>query len=173
MQRSDSQLPKLMTEGLASNAGYDFAGRFFDGRPRCLHPIHTIWFVFSWLDFLWTLLRLVDKKQMEILIDTMVSYITSQAARLDDLRLQLFLRWLKSHSSAVRNGESNPVEVQSQNKENRRGCLQKSLKLWLKALPLSGLIWEYQLVLAEIRWWRDLDETRLTKIALDCLENCS
>ena len=110
---------------------------------------------------------------MEILIDTMVSYITSQAAKLDDLRLQLFLRWLKSHSSAVRNGEPNPVEVQSENNDNRRSCLEKSLKLWLKALPLSGLIWEYQLVLTEIRWWRDLDETRLTKIALDCLENYS
>ena len=110
---------------------------------------------------------------MEILISQLVSYIAFQAAKLDDLRLQMFLNWLASHSSAVRNGGPDPVKVPSQSKEDHRSHLEKSLAIWFNSLSLSGLIWEYRLVLTEIRWWRDLDETRLTKIALECLESYS
>jgi hypothetical protein len=152
-----------MTEGLVSNAGYDIAGCFFDGRGRRLHPVYTFWFVFSWLDFLWSLLRLVDEQQMEILIDTMVSYISFQADKLDDCRLQLFLKWLRSHSSAVRNAEQALVEIRPEN-QVQIGSLRNSLKTWFESFSVSGLLWEYQLILTEIRWWRALDEPSLAKI---------
>ena len=106
---------------------------------------------------------------MQLLVDRLASYICFQAARLDEIRLQMFMTWLKSHSSAVRNSSSN-----HEDQVNNQECgLKESLMLWFGMLPLSALIWEYRLILTEIRWWRELDEARLTKIALDCLENYS
>lgn len=103
-----------------------------------------------------------------LLIDQMASYVCFQAGRLDEFRLEMFLHWLKSHSSAVRNAEWAGVETEAQCTPS--ACrLKDILKFWFEALPLSGLIWEYRLILAEIRWWRNLDEPRLVKIMLECL----
>ena len=103
---------------------------------------------------------------MHILVDRLASCICFQAARLDEIRLQMFMTWLKSHSSTVQNTLFNHAD-----QVNEQVCgLKKSLMLWFGMLPLSGLIWEYRLILTEIRWWRELDEARLIKIALDCLE---
>jgi hypothetical protein len=44
------------------------------------------------------------------------------------------------------------------------GSLRNSLKSWLESFPVAGLLWEYQLILTEIRWWRALDEPSLAKI---------
>jgi hypothetical protein len=38
---------------------------------------------------------------LHILIEQMAADISSQAVRLDDLRLKLFLEWLNSHSRKV------------------------------------------------------------------------
>ena len=103
-------------------------------------------------------------KPVQILMDQMISYISFQAHKLDDFRLGMFLKWLRSHSSAVRNATSTSGEVESQNKEIRHDYLNTSLKLWFESLPVPGLIWEYQLILTEIRWWRALDERSLDRI---------
>jgi hypothetical protein len=103
-----------------------------------------------------------------ILIDQMASYICFQAGRLDEFRLEMFLNWLKSHSSAVRNAECAGVETEDPCTAYTY-ILKDGLKLWFEALPLSGLLWEYRLILTEIRWWRNLDEPRLVKIMLECL----
>jgi hypothetical protein len=107
---------------------------------------------------------------MQILIDQMVTYVSFQAAKLDDFRLQMFLKWLKSHNSAVRNMELSYLEVEHPSEDNN-GCLRSRLKSWFESLPLSGLIWEYQLILTEIRWWRTLDQRSLDRILKEDTED--
>jgi len=107
---------------------------------------------------------------MQTLIDQMVSYISSQTNKLDDCRLQLFLQWLKSHSSAVRNAEQALVEIRPENPV-QIGSLRNSLKTWLESFPVVGLLWEYQLIITEIRWWRALDEPSLAKILKEADED--
>jgi hypothetical protein len=97
-------------------------------------------------------------------IDQMVSYISIQAARLDQVRFQMFLQWLKSHSSAVRNAEQNPIDVELRQKEHVNEQLMHGLKIWFESLPVIGLLWEYELILTEIHWWRALDERSLARI---------
>jgi hypothetical protein len=109
---------------------------------------------------------------MQTLIDQMAFYICLQAAKLDKLRLQMFMSWLRSHSSIVRNTECARLETEIQYKDETGG-LKDGLKLWFKGLSVSGLIWEYRLILTEIRWWRELDEVRLAKIVLECVGNNS
>ena len=107
---------------------------------------------------------------LQILIDQLASYVCSQAARLDELRLEMFMMWLKSHSSAVRNATSaDPNHTRIQVKKETCG-LKDSLKLWFKVLPVSGLIWEYRLILTEISWWHALDERSLARILKEDLE---
>jgi len=107
---------------------------------------------------------------MQILIDQMVTYISFQAARLDEFRLQMFLKWLKSHNSTVRNMGRVCFEIEHPSEDNN-SCLQNSLKSWLESLPLSGLIWEYRLILTEIRWWRTLDDRSLDRILKEDAED--
>jgi len=95
---------------------------------------------------------------MQTLIDQMALYISLQTTRLDKCRLDMFLKWLKSHSSAVRNTKQGPVGAEL------HSSLTNSLKTWFESLPVPGLLWEYQLILTEIRWWRTLDERSLARI---------
>ena len=102
---------------------------------------------------------------MQILIEQMVSDISSQAVRLDEVRLQKFLEWLKSHSAKVKTVEQVHIEVTVHHGEgNLDDCLKNGLKGWLESLPMPGLILEYHLLLNEIAWWRDLDPRTLTRI---------
>ncbi len=98
------------------------------------------------------------------MIDQMVLCILAQAARLDQVRFQMFLKWLRSHSYQVRNPEQDPIDVEARNKEHIDRHLKNSLKTWFESLPVLGLLWEYQLILTEIRWWRSLDERSLGRI---------
>ena len=107
----------------------------------------------------------------QMFIDQMVSYISLQTYRLDDCRLQMFLRWLRSHSSAIRNAERvfDPAEIPNQ--DSIRNNIKKNLESWFESLPFSGLIWEYELILTEIRWWRGLDERSLARILSEDYED--
>lgn len=107
---------------------------------------------------------------MQILIDQMVTHISFQAAQLDEFRLQMFLKWLKSHNSTVRNMRRSCLKVEPPTKDNN-SCLKTSLKSWFESLPLSGLIWEFQLILTEIRWWRTLDDRSLDRILKEDAED--
>ena len=107
----------------------------------------------------------------QMFIDQMVSYISLQTYRLDDCRIQMFLRWLKSHSSAVRNAESNFVRAELSSQASIHDGLKDALQTWFESLSFSGLIWEYELILTEIRWWRGLDERSLASILSEDYED--
>ena len=100
---------------------------------------------------------------MQVLIEQMVSDISSQAVRLDEVRLQKFLEWLKSHSSKVKTVEQVLVEVAVHDEGSIDDRLKNGLKRWFESLPKQGLRWEYHLLLNEIAWWRDLDPRTLPK----------
>jgi hypothetical protein len=101
---------------------------------------------------------------MQVLIEQMVSDISSQAVRLDEVRLQKFLEWLKSHSSKVKTVEQVHVEVAVHGEGSIDDRLKNGLKEWLESLPTPGLLWEYRLLLNELAWWHDLDPRTLTRI---------
>ena len=101
---------------------------------------------------------------MQVLIEQMVSDISSQAVRLDKVRLQKFLEWLKSHSSKVKTVGQVHVEVAVHGEGSIDDRLKNGLKSWLELLPMPGLLWEYRLLLNELAWWHDLDPRTLTRI---------
>ena len=101
---------------------------------------------------------------MQVLIEQMVSDISSQAVRLDEIRLQKFLEWLKSHSSKVKTVGQVHVEVAVHDEGSMDDRLKNDLNRWFESLPMQGLLWEYHLLLNELAWWRDLDPRTLTRI---------
>lgn len=101
---------------------------------------------------------------MQILIEQMVSDISSQAVRLDEVRLQKFLEWLKSHSTKVKTVEQVLVEVAVHGEESIDDRLKNDLKRWFESLPMPGLLWEYRLLLNELAWWHDIDPRTLARI---------
>ncbi len=155
-----------MTGGLVSNA-VPFAA-FIDCSGHCAgDPIHLICTLFLWLDLVPAGEWLVAVETSRKLIDQMVTDISLQTNQLDACRLRLFLRWLKSHSSEVRKTEGTLVEARAPNKPRACERLKDALKLWFESLPESGWLWEYQLILTEINWWRFLDEQSLVRILKD------
>ncbi|MCK6584778.1 MAG: hypothetical protein L6Q49_16915 [Anaerolineales bacterium] len=109
---------------------------------------------------------------LNILIEQMAADISSQAVRLDDLRLKLFLEWLKAHSSKVK-AITDPhaqggLQVQIDAALIRDGIreerLKTGLRMWIESLPMQEMLREYHLILDEIAWWRDLDARRLSMI---------
>lgn len=100
---------------------------------------------------------------MQTLIEQMVSDISHQALRLDEVRLGLFLDWLNAHSSKVKNAihSNRPVA------DRPEGCVEEgfktSLKGWFDSLSMQGLLWEHHLILNEIDWWRNLDPRTLER----------
>lgn len=101
---------------------------------------------------------------MHVLIEQMVSDISSQAVRLDEVRLQKFLEWLKSHSSRVKTVEQVHIEVAVHGEGSIDDRLKNGLKGWLESLSMQGSLWEYHLLLNEITWWRELDPRTLVRI---------
>ncbi|GER78873.1 MAG: hypothetical protein HRF47_08865 [Chloroflexota bacterium] len=109
---------------------------------------------------------------LNILIEQMAADISSQALRLDNVRLRLFLEWLNAHSSKVK--AANEPEAQSLQPFQmdiafiREGKMEEELtaglRTWFESLPMKGMLGEYHLILDEIAWWRDLDSRRLTMI---------
>ncbi len=106
------------------------------------------------------------------LIDQMAVDISSQAVRLDDLRLPRFLAWLGAHCSKVKLaadanesiGKQVPLDVAMDQEANIEEHLKLNLKTWFESLPLRGLLWEYRLIMDEVVWWRDLDPHRFNMI---------
>ena len=96
---------------------------------------------------------------LDVLIEQMVSDLSTQAFQLENHRLRLFLNWLMDHSSEMK-GSLGAFEPDADMQERFRSAL----KTWLLSLPAQGLLWEYQTMTGEIRWWRDLDPFRLKMI---------
>lgn len=100
---------------------------------------------------------------MIVLTEQMVLDIAAQAYRLDDLRLRMFLKWLASHSGRVKIAAEDVIEmdVTALRGADRQEVFKAALRTWLESLPVKGLLWEYQTVITEICWWRNLDPIRL------------
>ena len=92
---------------------------------------------------------------LQILIQQMAADITNQACSLDQVRLEKFLEWLVSHSSKVR-GSGGALPWMSTQEQ-----MELKLNVWFQSLPVSGLLWEYRLILEEIAWWRNVDTSHL------------
>jgi hypothetical protein len=107
---------------------------------------------------------MVTMENMQILIEQMVSDISTRALQLDELRLQIFLEWLKSHSSKVKTVGQVNIEVAVRGEGSMTDRLKNALKHWFESLPMPGLLWEYHLLLDEIAWWHDLDQRSLSRI---------
>ena len=88
---------------------------------------------------------------LQILIRQMAADITAKACVLEQVRLERFMEWLVSHSSKVR-GNGEPLTWMSSREQ-----MELKLNTWFQSLPVSGLLWEYRLILDEIVWWRDVD----------------
>jgi len=95
---------------------------------------------------------------MNVLIEQMVSDLSTQAFQLEERRLRLFLNWVMDHGSEMKGalGTFEPGPGDADMQEHFRSAL----KTWLQSLPTQGLLWEYQTITGEIQWWRDLDPSR-------------
>lgn len=100
--------------------------------------------------------------ELDVLIEQMVSEIGTQAWQLDVPRLRMFLDWLMSHSSEMKGlvgkvMDTDPALLRTIGGQEQ---FQSALTTWLPSLPVQGLLWEYQTIIGEIRWWHDLDPSR-------------
>ena len=86
-------------------------------------------------------------------VSEMVGHICSRADQLDVPRRYMLMQWLHMHSLAVRG----------------IGEIREDLTAWLGSMPIESAAWEYQLIIGETNWWRDLDERRLARIMLESL----
>lgn len=83
----------------------------------------------------------------------MVDHICSQVNQLDDARRYMFMQWLRIHSHVVHHTRQ----------------LRENLNVWLGPMSTESTEWEYKLIMGEIRWWRDLEESRLARIMLEVI----
>ena len=88
----------------------------------------------------------MDKQSSSIA--EMVAEIMARMPALDANRRQMLFRWLQAHHSGGCITEAN---------------LSDHLNKWFGKLPADGIDWEYRLILSEIAWWRDLDESSLAQ----------
>lgn len=104
---------------------------------------------------------------MDVLIEQMVSEIGTEAWQLDVPRLRMFLNWIMSHGSEMKDLVGNVMDADPallQNAEGREQ-FQSALQIWLQSLPVQGLLWEYRTITGEIGWLCDLDPVQLQMIA--------
>ena len=81
-------------------------------------------------------------------IAEMVAEIMARMPALDAHRRQMLFRWLQAHHSGAYITDAN---------------VSNHLHKWFGKLPAEGIDWEYHLILSEIAWWRDLDESSLAQ----------
>ena len=96
--------------------------------------------------------------KLDVLIEQMVSDLSTQTFQLEERRLRLFLNWLMDHGSEMK-GSLGAFEPGSGDAD-MQVRFQSALKTWLQSLPAQGLLWEYRTITGEIHWWRDLDPSR-------------
>jgi hypothetical protein len=138
----------------SSDFAYSVGGVWW---TACLHRDLYWRFVFC-LAFVPQRQRMGTMSEMNDLIEQMVAEISTQALQLEERRLRLFLNWLMDHSSGMKGslGTFEPGSGDAVIQERFRSAL----KTWLQSLSAQGLLWEYQTIIGEIRWWRDLDPSR-------------
>jgi hypothetical protein len=108
---------------------------------------------------------------IQILIEQIVEDISNGASRLGEVRLRLFLKWLRAHSSKVKEAEQAHMKEAIQDQGRIDDRLMNGLKLWFESLPIPGLLWEYHLILNEINWWRIVDDRVLLRMLIRARKN--
>jgi hypothetical protein len=108
---------------------------------------------------------------MQLLVEQIVADISTGASRLGEVRLRLFLKWLRAHRSKVKEAEQAHMEEAIQDQGMIDDRLKNGLKLWFESLPVPGLLWEYHLTLDEINWWRILDDRVLLRMLIRARKN--
>lgn len=101
---------------------------------------------------------------MQILFEGLVSDGFTLAVRHEHIRLQMFLEWLKSHSSMVKAVEQVHIQVAVRGQGMIDGCRRNNVKRWFESILIQGLHWECHLIPDEINCWRNLDPRSLTAI---------
>ena len=91
---------------------------------------------------------------MQEFIEQIVMEIVSGAGELDPVRRRMFLIWLESHTS----------QVGCRGDNGYAGCLTEKLTVWLGAMSVAGILWEYRLVLGEIEWWSELEQAAIERM---------
>ena len=86
-------------------------------------------------------------------VERMTYDLSDQAAQLDELRLCMFLDWLRCHCYRI------PVQWVKQDRDE----IQNYLNRWMGTFTPEGLHAEYRLIMTEIRWWRNADEKTLMR----------
>ncbi|MCQ3935425.1 MAG: hypothetical protein DPW18_00115 [Chloroflexi bacterium] len=137
-----------------NNFAYSVGGLWW---TACLH-LDLYWHFVFCLAFVPQGKRMGSMSDMNVLIEQMVTEISTQTFQLEDRRLRLFLNWLMEHSieMKVSLGTFDTGLKDTDIQERFRSAL----KTWLQSLPAQGLLWEYQTITGEIGWWRDLDPSR-------------
>ena len=99
----------------------------------------------------------------QVLIDQMISKIIVQIAKLDEVRLRMFLGWLKAHSNQMNVVLQNMILLNTPTQHNEviNLYLKNGLKIWFEALATPILLWEYDLIISEITWWHQLNQSAL------------
>ena len=91
---------------------------------------------------------------MQEFIEQIVKEIISGAGELDTVRRRMFLIWLGDHTSQVRcAGDGGYAD-----------CLAEKLSIWLGAMSVAGVLWEYRLVLGEVEWWSELEQAAIERM---------
>ncbi len=103
---------------------------------------------------------------LQILIQQMIADISFEIARLDRVRLCMFLRWLRAHSSRFSAAE--PIEIT--NWQGVDAHLKNELGRWLAALPIDWLPAEYHLIRTELAWWCQVEDRILLKLLVYVLK---
>jgi len=92
------------------------------------------------------------------LIEQMAVDIADQALQLEESRLSQFLNWLMDHNSSLKGALGEALYLRE---SELREYLKNIVQTWLEALPPSGMLWEYRLIMDEIFWWHGLEPHRL------------
>lgn len=147
-----------MKDGWASDDRGDVAssvgGMWWIARLRpdlCWHFVFRLAHVAAWK-------RMGAMSELDVLIEQMVSDLSTQTFQLEERRLRLFLNWLMDHSSEMKG--SIETFASGSGDADMQERFRSALKTWLQSLPVQGLLWEYQTITGEIHWWRDLDPSR-------------
>ena len=91
---------------------------------------------------------------MQEMIEQIVHEIVSGASELDPVRRRMFLIWLGDHTS----------QVCCAGDDGYADCLAEKLALWLGAMSVAGVLWEYRLVIGEIEWWSELEQAAIERM---------
>jgi len=92
---------------------------------------------------------------MQISVSQLAAYIITQVTSLETIRCKLFLNWLYAHNSHKVYDEESDLK-----------CIQAALINWFESL-LERDIREFNLVIGEVRWWRNLDDESLANILVE------